>query len=528
MQKSILKKINKLFYIFIFIITIFYSFFYFSFIFPSIKKYQNEKDFNHIRELTSMTNDEFKYFEIFIKDNAEYNLLYDIVKNYSTDKDGKKTLNELFTLNTLELYGIDYIGVYDELQNEIMNRSNSEIQIKDIFSKKNKKYFFSTQTNGENRVKITSGYINIDNKIYTFISHLITSNNELNDFAGHLLYFKKTDQQDFLKFQSKDKVSLEFYVPTGKDKELIKNIKKQKQKLSYYSNFYKKGKKTYYIPYMENFNKIAFIIKLNVDNKALTLISLGILTGILPIFILSLFILYLKKIVEEEFLIPIVSFYNHIYSIRKNDKYVLMEQHKGNNEIDEVIKVFNSLMIEVRDQKKNIESKKIELEKLAYIDYLTGLSTRRLLDEKYKLLFESAKRSEEIITLIMIDVDYFKKYNDRYGHQKGDIALKIIGKLLKSTFKRDGDIVSRYGGEEFVVVLYKTTLDNTLILVKKFQEKLEIYDIEHEDSSFKRLTVSMGIKSTTVNKNKSSYTLLEGADRNLYKAKNSGRNKYIF
>ena len=77
----------------------------------------------------------------------------------------------------------------------------------------------------------------------------------------------------------------------------------------------------------------------------------------------------------------------------------------------------------------SIENKKNALEKLAYTDHLTGLATRRSLDEGYDLLFKSAKRSDSILTLIMMDIDFFKKYNDRYGHPEGDYVLKIIGKI---------------------------------------------------------------------------------------------------
>lgn len=175
-----------------------------------------------------------------------------------------------------------------------------------------------------------------------------------------------------------------------------------------------------------------------------------------------------------------------------------------------------------------LKHNQIELEKLAYVDYLTGLATRRLLDEKYELLFESAKRSEAILTLVMIDIDCFKKYNDRYGHLEGDRVLKILGKLLKKVFKRDGDVISRYGGEEFVVVLYQTPLKDTISLVEEFRKKLKICGIEHEDSPFGEVTTSIGINNGKVSKSQNSNTFLAKADKALYKAKENGKNRYSF
>jgi len=187
-----------------------------------------------------------------------------------------------------------------------------------------------------------------------------------------------------------------------------------------------------------------------------------------------------------------------------------------------------NLNIQLKNILTELKNKQRDLEKLAYVDHLTGLATRRMLDEKYGLLFEGAKRSETILTLVMIDIDHFKKYNDRYGHQEGDRVLKIMGGLLKNVFKRDGDVVSRYGGEEFSVVLYQTPLEDIISLVEEFREKLKACNIEHKDSPFGEITVSMGINNSKVSKGQDSYTFFRKTDKALYKAKESGRNRYCF
>jgi len=173
-----------------------------------------------------------------------------------------------------------------------------------------------------------------------------------------------------------------------------------------------------------------------------------------------------------------------------------------------------------------LQEKQAELEKLAYVDFLTGLATRRLLDEKYELLFESAKRSKTSLALVMMDIDYFKKYNDKYGHPEGDIVLKEIGILLKKVFRRDGDVVSRYGGEEFLVVLYQTSLKDVISLVDDFQSRLKTLNIEHLDAPLKRITISMGINSSTITRDQTSDIFLKEVDKELYKAKIDGKNRY--
>lgn len=184
-----------------------------------------------------------------------------------------------------------------------------------------------------------------------------------------------------------------------------------------------------------------------------------------------------------------------------------------------------SLDRQLKDTLTELKYNQMELEKLAYVDHLTGLATRRLLDEKYELLFESAKRSKTMLTLLMLDLDYFKKYNDRYGHLEGDRVLKIVGGLLKQIFKRDGDIVSRYGGEEFVVVLYQTSLRDAMALVEEFRRKLSICALEHKDSPFGEITISVGVNSGVPSKVENSESFLRKADKALYRAKEGGRNR---
>ena len=175
-----------------------------------------------------------------------------------------------------------------------------------------------------------------------------------------------------------------------------------------------------------------------------------------------------------------------------------------------------------------LRSSHTELKKVAHVDYLTKLATRRFLMEKCELLFENAKRSEITLTILMFDIDYFKRYNDRYGHVEGDRILRIIGNLLKKNFKRKTDAIGRYGGEEFLVVLPHIDLISAISLVEKFQKKLKMCYLEHECSPFGEVTVSIGINSGKISKDENLDDFLRKVDEELYKAKKSGRNRYSF
>ena len=167
------------------------------------------------------------------------------------------------------------------------------------------------------------------------------------------------------------------------------------------------------------------------------------------------------------------------------------------------------------------------LKRQAHIDGLTGLSNRRYFDEFYALEFKRCLRENQPLTVIFIDVDYFKLYNDTYGHQKGDECLIRLGQAFKTCIKRPGDILARYGGEEFVAVLSGTDLSGGEHLAGTIQDHVHTLGIEHQNSKIKPfITVSMGLSSTIPTRGMKMEKLIETADRALYKAKQNGRNRY--
>ena len=161
-------------------------------------------------------------------------------------------------------------------------------------------------------------------------------------------------------------------------------------------------------------------------------------------------------------------------------------------------------------------------EESAVIDYLTGLHNRKYLYETGKKIYENAKRASLSIVMAMIDIDYFKKINDRYGHEAGDVALKMLGELLRNEF-RDSDIVTRYGGEEFCVILTNTELKFAKDVMEKICKKVEMMMIKVHNISF-RMTLSVGLNDTLSG---SFDQMISLADEKLYTAKKEGRNRIV-
>ena len=164
-----------------------------------------------------------------------------------------------------------------------------------------------------------------------------------------------------------------------------------------------------------------------------------------------------------------------------------------------------------------------QLKKWSYLDSLTNIANRRAYDEKLASEISTAKRSKTSLSLLMIDIDHFKEYNDHYGHQKGDNVLCTVTALIKDTLPRRTDFIARYGGEEFVVILPFTNLEGAVSITEKILRSIVGANIEHKRSKFNNiLTISIGIATASSQFNK----LLPSADLALFQAKKNGRNGY--
>jgi diguanylate cyclase (GGDEF)-like protein len=165
---------------------------------------------------------------------------------------------------------------------------------------------------------------------------------------------------------------------------------------------------------------------------------------------------------------------------------------------------------------------------LSMIDSLTGIPNRRCFDENFAQEWKRTYRNGGSITVIVGDVDYFKQYNDTYGHQAGDNCLNLVANALKNVLKRPGDLVARYGGEEFALVLPQTTASQATTICRNIQAALMALGIEHSGSKVSpNVTLSLGIASTEPSATgMNREALLAHADRALYNAKRAGRNRY--
>jgi len=179
----------------------------------------------------------------------------------------------------------------------------------------------------------------------------------------------------------------------------------------------------------------------------------------------------------------------------------------------------------VKQAEMALRSMTERLKLLATTDGLTGLVNRRAFDEALETEASRSTRSGAPLSLLMIDVDRFKSYNDLYGHQAGDEVLKVVAQCLRTTLKRPADLAARYGGEEFVVILPDTNEDGAFFIADAFRESLKKLAIPHQGGDKKVVTASVGIAVTWRQDPIAPAELLHRADEALYTAKHAGRDR---
>jgi two-component system chemotaxis family response regulator WspR len=213
------------------------------------------------------------------------------------------------------------------------------------------------------------------------------------------------------------------------------------------------------------------------------------------------------------------------YLVKLPDKLELLARvryhsagHIGRLQRDEAFRM-------LRESQQNLANANIELQKLAALDGLTGIANRRCFDDAMQSEWRRGQRDQSPLSLVMVDLDAFKAYNDRYGHPAGDMVLKKTAAILTAQLKRPADLAARYGGEEFAILLPDTELAGALDLADACRRHLEGLAIEHGAADGGIVTMSLGVASVVPNKDGTAAALIERADKALYAAKSAGRNR---
>ncbi len=175
-----------------------------------------------------------------------------------------------------------------------------------------------------------------------------------------------------------------------------------------------------------------------------------------------------------------------------------------------------------------LERSNQQLERLSATDGLTGLANRRQFDQHLYTEWQRSMRSRQPISLLLIDIDHFKRYNDRYGHLAGDACLRQVAGILYDCAQRSGELVARYGGEEFALLLPGADAEAAMAVAQRCMDEIVRADMPHEDSPVaEHLTVSIGVATVVAVQDLVAESLVRCADEALYRVKSSGRAHYI-
>jgi len=216
----------------------------------------------------------------------------------------------------------------------------------------------------------------------------------------------------------------------------------------------------------------------------------------------------------------------------KNGEYVWIRDvvhvvRNADGEVESLIGFMFDISERKRTEAKLLDMQR-ELEELSFKDGLTGVANRRRFDAIMNIEWGNAQRSKKPLSLVMFDIDYFKQYNDHYGHLQGDHCLKRVAQVLSMVTTRAHGFLARFGGEEFVLVLPETNESSAMTVAERCRELLAKERIPHERSEVSELlTVSLGVATTIPAHDDEPLSFIDTVDRRLYQAKQRGRNGIV-
>ncbi|MCV2883991.1 diguanylate cyclase [Aestuariibacter sp. AA17] len=366
---------------------------------------------------------------------------------------------------------------------------------------------------------VRRGIIYVGNKPFVFAASSILPSTGVGIPRGTMLFVSQILHQDEVRLSDLAAIDLEFIWPSEHEYERLLSLLNTEEIISpdamdgYLVNvLYTRDNRT---PYFVRFEATKW-------PYANSLFDVSILIAILFAFV-STALLY--WFVHVKLIRPIKRWQEKMREIVSTGDFSLRFDTEQGKEITEISRSFNHLMAYVAENERLISEKNKLLSEISERDSLTKLYNRRYFDHQLARYIEN-NHIHSPFCVSLIDIDYFKLFNDNYGHLEGDRVLKTISKILMDNTKRVSDVLARYGGEEFIVLLKDTSLDEGMTVINTLCKRVFDAAIVHEFSPLKRVTISAGVAcSSSLNKAElAEERLINRADNALYEAKRSGKN----
>ncbi len=496
-------------------------------VFPAFISLEEKEADNNMNRVVEALNNEISHLDNLCNDWATWNDSYDYIDTRSDDYINSNLPDWIFHETGLNLiYIIDQAGqvawgkIYD-------NINQKEIFIDEIptdYFPENYPLINICDSNFKLSDQKLTGVFNTEMGPLLFATEIILTGEAKGPARGYMVMGMLINENTIKKLVDQTKVNFEiFHLYKNPDlhnmEMVIEGLKKTPLYIEKNNN---REQYNLYSYYNDTANKPSLIIKTdfprNISLQGARIIRFATTTLIISGIIVILIVL----IMLNRFIInPIYKLDKHMISIIETEDFSIRISSKRKDEIGDLTKEFDFFISKIQNQRD-------ELKKLSTIDSLTNIANRRQFDETLESELNRHKRYTSPFALLLIDIDYFKNFNDCYGHQAGDNCLVKVGNLLLNRARRAGELAARYGGEEFALIYSNVNEEDIVKISKLLLSDIKKLNIKHEDSDIADyVTFSIGIAICIPDEETKSKDIIEMADKALYRAKETGRNKFV-
>jgi len=501
-------------------------------IYASFLKIEHNETTENIRRVMKSIDREIYHLDKLCRDRAQWTDSYNFIDSLSEDYIADNLLYETFKNNNINLifyfkndgavlWGKAYdlekgaSVVIDFLKDNRLDPSHPLISL--------------SSPNGDDKSKIKTGVIDTSQGPMIFVTRPILHSNGSGPAKGMLAmgrFINKT-MIDALKDQTR--IDFEIGYPLGEEK--IRNIKGKmaaniEQDLTFYTvdrDQFTDVKTLYPDVYGNPVFSIYYIFAREITKQGMTSLWYALLLFISAGLIIS-FIMNLR--LQYNFIRPLQRLTDHVLRYENEESYPVRLNLDRRDEIGTLAKSFDIMMQTIHERTEELKTANEKLTQLSQIDGLTGIANRRMFNESIAKEWRRMAREKGYLSLILADVDFFKKYNDIYGHQMGDDCLVEVARTIAQSVHRPEDLGARYGGEEFAVILPNTDEKGAFFIAEKIRTTLMERNIEHKGSNINpSVTMSLGLCTVLPQQGDEISDFIRNADHALYFAKETGRNR---